>query len=142
MTGKTNAVTEMNLEKPQVSRSTRSGPALPEIKRRRIDDKVILRIKPNFSSISRNQNTSIRRDYPFSEEAQNTFRLVLITSAMRLIRSCSLRTWAGCSAAQREITVSDAFVSQLHIIALRKRIAKRRQALFGSRLRSCARSNS
>ena len=52
MTGKTNAVTEMNLEKPQVSRTTRSGPALPEIKRRRIDDKVILPIKPNVRSYS------------------------------------------------------------------------------------------
>ena len=133
----------MKLEKTHVSRTTRSGPALPEIKRRRIDDKVILPIKPNFSSISRNQNTSIRRDYLFSEEAQNTFRLVLITSAMRLIRrvSCSLRTWAGCSVAQREIAVS-AFVPEVHIIAPRKRIGKRLQALFESRLRSCPRSNS
>src|SRR5258708_1082701 len=57
MTGKTNAVTEMNLENPQVSPTTRSGPALPEIKRRSIDDKVILPIKPNFSSSSRNQDT-------------------------------------------------------------------------------------
>jgi hypothetical protein len=66
--GKMNAVTEMNLEKPQVSRTIRSGPALPEIRRRRIDDKVILPIKPNFSAGSRNQDTSIRHDYLFSEE--------------------------------------------------------------------------
>src|SRR5260370_1381643 len=40
----------MKLEKPQVSRPTRSGPALPEIKPRRIADKLILPIKPNTRS--------------------------------------------------------------------------------------------
>ena len=63
MTGKTNAVIEMNLEKPQVSRTTRSGPALPEIRRRRIDDKVIWPNKANSSASSRNQDRSIRYNY-------------------------------------------------------------------------------